>query len=87
MFRLQQVAGLQAAVADLEATVQLCEVAVRSTCSKCVQSAVRSSRCHCVPMEKTPVDSQKQLCKIAVKIDLQAIVWSAVVYPGPVDGQ
>ena len=40
VFRLQQVAGLQAAVADLEATVQLCEVALRSTCSKCMQSAV-----------------------------------------------
>ena len=58
VFRLQQVAGLQAAVADLEATVQLCEVALRSTCSKCVQSAVRSSRCQCVPMEETPVDGQ-----------------------------
>ena len=49
-----------------------------------------------MPMEKTPVDGQKQLCKIAVKIDLQAAVWSAVVCPGvrklfmkktPVDGQ
>ena len=58
VIRLQQVAGLQAAVADLEATVQLCEVALRSTCSKCVQSAVRSSRCQRVPMEETPVDGQ-----------------------------